>query len=101
MVSDSTNRLLVYSLSSGEQKGKFFGRRPTISPGGLLAAENERGQLSVYDLNSLARREEYVFTSPIAYTGFAPDGKRLFVLTADQTAYVLDVAASNRAAVKP
>jgi WD40 repeat protein len=87
---DSTNRLLVYSLTSGEQTGMLFGRRPVISPGSsLLAAENERGQLSLFDLNTLVRKEKYFFTSPIAFTYFAPDNQRLFVLTGDQTAYFL------------
>jgi WD40 repeat protein len=87
---DSSNRLLVYSLSSGEQTGILFGRRPVISPGtSLLAAENERGQLSLFDLNTLVRKEKYFFTSPIVFTYFAPDNQRLFVLTGDQTAYFL------------
>jgi len=31
----------------------------------------------------------------IAFKKFSADGKRLFVLTRDQTAYVLDVTASD------
>ena len=90
VVSDSTNRLLVYSLKAGTQTGILFGRRPVISgASSLLAAENERGQLSLYDLNTLARREQYVFTSPIAYSYFANDNRRLFVLTGNQTAYFI------------
>jgi WD40 repeat protein len=90
VAADSTNRLLVYSLASGEQTGILFGRRPVISPGtSMLAAENERGQLSLYDLKTLLRKEQYYFTSPLAYTYFAPDNRRIFVLTDDQTAYFL------------
>ena len=90
VVSDSTNRLLVYSLKTGAQTGILFGRRPVISAkSSLLTAENERGQLSLYELNTLARREQYVFTSPIAYSYFADDNRRLFVLTGNQTAYFI------------
>jgi len=90
VVADSTNRLLVYSNKSGEQTGILFGRRPALSgTASLLAAENERGQLSLYDLTTLARREQYVFASPIAYSYFAADNKRLFVLTGNQTAYFI------------
>jgi len=98
-VADSSNRLLIYSLSSGQQTEKLFGRRPVISgASGLLAAQNERGQLTVYDLGALAKRDEYVLTSPIVFVEFAPDGKRLFVLTAKQSAYVLEMTDKAAAA---
>jgi hypothetical protein len=99
VVSDSRNRLLVYSVKSGEQTGIIFGRRPVLSgTAPLLAAENERGQLSLYDLNTLARREQYVFTSPIAYTYFAADNRRLFVLSGNQTAYFIKLPKSEQTA---
>lgn len=53
-------------------KGMLFGRGlvlSTVSP--LLTAENERGQLSFYDLHALARRTV----------------ARLLLLTGDRTAY--------------
>jgi len=54
----------------------------------LLAAQNESGNLSLYDLDTLGKREDYVFVSPIAHVDFAADGKRLFVLRENQNAYV-------------
>jgi WD40 repeat protein len=93
VVSDTSNRVLLYSVSTGEQKGKFFGRHPSISKAaGLLSVENERGQLTVYDLSTMEKRDEFNFNGPVSLTQFSPDGKRLFVLTADQTAYVLDLS---------
>jgi len=60
VVSDSKNRLLIYSMKTGEQTGILFGRRPVISGAmSLLASENERGQLTIYDLNKLARSDVY------------------------------------------
>jgi hypothetical protein len=96
-VSDTTNRVLLYSLSTGEQKAKFFGRHPALSKAaGLLAVENERGQLSVYDLATAERREQFTFPGPVALARFSRDGRRLFVLTANQTAYVIDPSAGAK-----
>ncbi|MGH9940920.1 MAG: M48 family metalloprotease [Pyrinomonadaceae bacterium] len=92
IIADTANRVLVYSLRSGEQQGKFFGGRPAVSiTAKLLGVENERGQLAIYDLTTLDKRDEFVFSSPIAFAQFSPDGKRLLVLTANQTAYVLGI----------
>lgn len=100
VVSDSENRTLIYSLSNGQQVGKIFGRRPAISPAsGLLAIEKEDGVLALHDLTSLEKRQQFSFASRISLHIFSPDGKRLFVLTADQKYYVLDV--SSFAAPKP
>lgn len=96
VISDTENRVLVYSLSSGEQKGRFFGGRAAVSrAANLLAVENESGQLAVYDLATAEKRDEFNFASRVSLAHFSPDGRRLFVLTADQTAYVLDLAAGQ------
>jgi WD40 repeat protein len=93
VISDTENRVLLYSLSTGEQKGKVFGNRPTINQAsGLLCVENESGQLTLYDVASMEKRDEFVFSAPVSMTAFSPNGKSLFVLTANQTAYVLDVS---------
>jgi hypothetical protein len=59
----------------------------------LLCVENETGKLAVYDLETMEMRDEFTFSSPISMLRFSQDGRRLFVLTASQTAYVLDVSA--------
>lgn len=98
VAADSSNRLLVYSLPTGERTGILFGRQPVISvASAVLAAQNERGQLSLYDLNTLARREEYVFTSPIVYTAFAGDHRRFLVLTGNQRAYTIQLPSPSAA----
>jgi|CZKC01.1.fsa_nt_gi hypothetical protein len=99
VISDSLNRVLVYSAASGEQTGKAFGRSAESCGGsGLIVAENEAGQLLFYDLSTMEKRDELQFNSPIAMKRFSDDGKRLFVLTAAQTAYVFDVAALPKSA---
>jgi WD40 repeat protein len=94
-ISDNNNRILLYSLSSGKEVGRFFGNNSSISPtNGLLCVENESGHLTLYDINSGQDLDRWVFSSPVLLHSFSKDGKRLFVLTAAQTAYVLDVFAS-------
>jgi hypothetical protein len=100
VIADSQNRVLVYSLATGEQKGRVFGSRAIIGgigvqSDGLMCVENERGKLTIYDLASLEKRDEFTFSHPVSLTSFSRDGKRLFVLTANQSAYVLDVAGTK------
>jgi hypothetical protein len=97
VIGDTQNRVLIYSLSTGEQKGKMFGGRASVGQAsGLLCVENEQGQLTVYDLASMEKRDQFIFPGPVALTRFSSDGKSLFVLTKSQTAYVLDVSSLGR-----
>jgi len=97
VISDTQNRTLVYSLSTGEQKGKVFGGKAAVSSANpLLCIENESGQLILYDLGSMEERDRFRFSSPVSLAHFSPDGKSLFVLTARQTVYLLDVSSLSR-----
>ena len=87
--------MLTYSLASGVREGHFFGANPSPSQNGLLALENEAGQLSVYEITSSQLKRQYTFADPIAFKTFSPDGARLFVMTVTQTAYVFDLTAKN------
>lgn len=92
VISDSENRTLVYSLSTGQQKAKVFGRLAAVSSvSNLLCVENGEGLLNMYSLNSFEQRETFTFPARISFARFSEDGKRLFVLTANQTVYVLNV----------
>ena len=94
VIADTLNRVQVYSLKSGEQKGKVFGNHATVSTQrGLLCVENERGKLAIYDLGTMEKRDELIFSNPVSLASFSEDGARLFVLTSNQTAYVIDVSA--------
>jgi len=92
VIRDSDNRVLVYSLSSGELRHRFFGAEVAINPSRpQIVVENYPGELTIYDLstgNSLGR---LVFNRDTVLTRFSLDGKRLFVLTSDQIAYAFDV----------
>jgi len=64
-----------------------------------MAASLQRAghELAVYDLRAkqgaLEPVQRLVFSSPISIAEFSPDGKRLFVLTADQTVFTLNMSA--------
>jgi WD40 repeat protein len=91
LVGDNDNRTRVYSLSTGEQKGILFGSYSMLSTAaGILVVENEDSQVDVYDLKSLEKRNVLTFPYHISAWSFSADGKRLFVLTANQIAHIFD-----------
>lgn len=93
IVTDTQNRVLVYSLKTGQQLGRAFGvTRDVSKTGGLLCAGNGGGRLSIYDLASMTEREALTFSSTISHAAFNDDGTRLVVLTSNQAVYVLDVS---------
>jgi len=100
-VTDTQNRVLLYSLRTGEQRGRVFGGYGTISlQAGLLCVENEIGKIALYSLNNFEKRDEMVFSSPISMLRFSPDGRRLFVLTVNQIVYLLDVSSLGSTAAR-
>lgn len=99
-VSDSQNRTLVYSLASGQQLGKVFGTWAALNTASnLLCVESKDGLLDLYDLTSFEKRQQYSFGSRLSLVRFSPDGKRLLVLTANQTVYLLDVTAPPKVGI--
>lgn len=100
VVEDNTNRVLLYSVSTGEQLARWFGNSPTISRNGRrLSLANGRGHLTVYDLQALKRVSDFYFANPVSMQAFSGDGAKLLVLTNDQTAFELDLGSeSNKTA---
>lgn len=93
MVAHSENRILLYSLKTGEQKGRIFGDYGTVCPNGKLhCVTNESGKLNLYDVATLQNIEQFVFTSSVTLVEFSEDGKKLIVLTSNQTAHVFDIS---------
>jgi hypothetical protein len=98
LVGDNENRTRVYSLSTGEQKAILFGTSSTLSTAaGILLIENESGQIDIYDLKSLEKRNQLTFPYHISASAFSADGKRLLILTANQIAYTFDTQALDKA----
>lgn len=89
-------RVSVVSLSTGADVAQETGYLPAISPeAGLLSVAGDSGNLTITDLKAPAQKRQYTFPSNVAYSHFSADGKRLLVMTEDQTVYVLDVGAQN------
>jgi hypothetical protein len=82
-------RITVYSLSTGEIRGRAFGRYASASLRLLAAADGNH--LRLYDLEPGAKKDEYLFSEASVYTHFSGDGKRLLVLTAEQSIFVVDL----------
>src|SRR5207247_10143965 len=62
VVTDNLNRVLLYSISTGEQKAKWFGYRPQISRSGdRVCLSSGRGRLATYDLPSLNQSTDVFF----------------------------------------
>ena len=93
----SGDRVLTYSMASGKELGHVFGHAPSISSAGeVYAVSTSEEELNVYGLADSQLRRTYKFPASIAYKKFSPDGKRLFVLTRDQTAYVLNLTSTQQ-----
>lgn len=85
-------RVYVYSMLDGQLKGRLVGIRPSVNArSNLLALDTGSGQLDIYDLNTVTQLDELIFPDPIVYTHFSENGHRLFVLTENQWAFVLDM----------
>jgi WD40 repeat protein len=93
VITDTENRVLIYSLATGELKGRIFGGYVTLSQTAKrICVQNETGKLAVYDLDTLEKKDEFVFASPISMLRFSPNGQQLIVLTANQTIYILSIS---------
>jgi hypothetical protein len=92
VVADNQNRVLLYSISTGEEKAKWFGYRPEISGNGeRLCMANGRGHLIAYDLRTFKQIEDLYFSNEVSAHLLSGDGSKLFVLTNDQTAFELNL----------
>src|SRR5579871_834239 len=96
-VTDETNhRTLVYALKTGAQQGSFIGHPVAASTDGArVLIENEDGIADLYDTATLQSAEHFSFPTRIVDADFAADGS-LYVLTADQNVYQLNVNNVNK-----
>ena len=91
-VADTQNRILIYSVATGELVQRFFGNNVTVAKETNLAAVgNSAGEISVYDLISGRLIDRLNLGKGIAFAQFGKYGKKLFVLTRDQEGILLDV----------
>jgi hypothetical protein len=100
LVYDSDNRTQVYSLRSGEQKGKVLGKFQAISTAGdKMLVENSRGECDLYDTATLQSLAHFTFPARLVHAEFASSGN-LLVLTADQIVYELNTPNPQQAGVR-
>ena len=92
VVNDNRNRTLAYSLATGKQTGGAFGTPLDVAQSAsMVLVQNVPGQLTLYSLPLMRQLDELTFAFRVTLARFQADDRRLFVLTEDQTAYVLTV----------
>lgn len=100
LVYDSENRTQVYSLKSGEQKGKVLGKFQAISTAGdKMLVENSKGECELYDTSTLQSLAHFTFPARLVHAEFASTGN-LMVLTADQIVYELNTPSTQQAGIR-
>ncbi len=89
---DSQDRVLVYSIKTGELRHRFFGKTAAINPlRNQIAVENFPGEVSIYNLETGDREANYIINGNAAFVRFNLEGNKLFVLSAAQAAYNFDL----------
>ena len=102
VLNDSEGRVLVYSISKGELRHRFFGRHASINPSRQqLIVENTPGELKLYDLATGDTLATYVLKGKAVFLRFNLQGNRLFVLNDAQTAYNFDLSKMVAKPAKP
>jgi len=90
LLQDNRDRVIVYSLSTGKESGKQTGHLVTFSNGaGAFCLQRVPGRLEIYSLSAVEKTDEFAFSSQVAMATFTSE-KKLFVLTGDQTGYLLE-----------
>jgi hypothetical protein len=102
VVNDNRNRTLAYSVETGTQTGSAFGTPLDVAQrGSMVVVQNIPGQLTLYSLPLMQRLDELTFPFRATLARFQADDSQLFVLTEDQTAYVLTLGPFSGARVGP
>jgi hypothetical protein len=92
---DSSDRVLVYSIKTGELRHRFFGGKAALNPNrNQIAVENLPGEISVFNLETGDLDRKFVIKGKAVFLRFNLQGERLFVLSDLQTAYAFDVRKS-------
>jgi len=98
---DSQDRVLVYSIKTGELRHRFFGKEAAINPQrNQIAVENFPGEVSIYNLETGDAQANFVISGGAAFVRFNLEGSKLFVLSDSQAAYAFDLNKVSVAAKK-
>ncbi len=91
-LNDSEGRVLVYSLTDGTLRHRFFGSKAAINP--LLnqvIIETFPGDVSLYSLDTGEKINDFLLKGNLAFSRFSLDGKRLFLFSDYQVGYAIDL----------
>jgi hypothetical protein len=92
LVHDSKDRTLIYSLKTGLQTGRVFGKVIALSKSGdRMLLEKGPGEAELLDVNTLQTLARYTFASPVILSAFSEDGGTLNALTAEQAVYQISL----------
>lgn len=99
-LSDSDNRVQVYSIANGRQIGTVFGGPADLSAAGLMSVLSQTGKIDLYDCSDLKKINEIDFPSQAIFAQISDDGERMLVLTADQTTYLVKTRPQQQTAAQ-
>lgn len=89
---DSEDRVLVYSISDGVLRHRFFGDTAAINPRRKqIAVENLQGEINLFNLDTGESDGKLLINGKASLIRFNLAGDKLFVLSDSQTAYVFDL----------
>jgi WD40 repeat protein len=100
LVTDSLGRQTAYSLANGQILGRIVGRAVAFfaAPQPVMVIEPRNGILRFYDPSSLKPRDELIFSRGLSLVQASSDGKKLFAVMIDQTAYLIDLSQTTASA---
>jgi len=85
---DNNNRMLAYSLDTGERTGQEFGQVLAIDPVRTqVAVQNQLGRIMVFDA-SMQRVAEFEYPRNVIFAGFDGQGRRLLTVTGAQEVFI-------------
>lgn len=94
---DSEDRVLVYSIATGELRHRFFGKNAALNPvGNELAVENFPGEITINDLATGEAKGSVTIPGRASFVRFNAEGTRLFVLSSLQIGYIFDTKAMTK-----
>ena len=96
VIADNRQRLLVHN-SAGQRLGRVIGSWAELDRSGkFMVVQTEPGRIVLYAIDGMKKLETYTFSSRIVYAAFAGQTGKLVLLTADQTAWTIEMPTSSR-----
>lgn len=89
---DTQDRVLVYSVKTGELRHRFFGKNAALNARrNQIAVENFPGEISIYNLETGDEQTKFTIGGTASFIRFNYEGNKMFVLSDAQSAYAFDL----------